>query len=255
MKTYLFSYALVKIILGCGKVEERLQKFMARCGVASRRKCEEIITEGRVKVNSFVVTELGYKVDPGEDKVYVDDKIISVEENKVYIALNKPEGIVSTVKDEKERKTILDLVQIEERIYPIGRLDYDTSGLIILTNDGDIYNKVIHPRQVINKVYIALLEGCPTQQEISNFCNGVDIGGYITAKAGFEITKRVGLNCKVTITIHEGKNRQIRKMCDAIGHPVIALKRISVGNITLGDMEKGSWRNLTEEEIRYLKDL
>lgn len=236
-------------------MEERLQKFMARCGVASRRKCEEIITAGRVKVNNLEVTELGHKIDPEKDVVHVDNKIINIEENKVYIALNKPEGIVSTVKDEKERKTILDLVKVKERIYPIGRLDYDTCGLIILTNDGDIYNKVIHPRQAINKVYIAILEGCPNQEEIDKFCNGIDIDGYITAQAHFEITKRVGFNCRATITIHEGKNRQIRKMCEAIDHPVIALKRISVGNITLGDMEKGSWRNLTEEEINYLKNL
>jgi len=236
-------------------VEERLQKFMARCGVASRRKCEEIITSGRVKVNNLEVTELGHKIDPEKDIVHVDNKIIAIEENKVYIALNKPEGIVSTVKDEKDRKTILDLVKVEERIYPIGRLDYDTSGLIILTNDGDIYNKVIHPRQAINKVYIAIIEGCPNQEEIDKFCNGIDIDGYITAKANFEITKRVGFNCRATITIHEGKNRQIRKMCEAIEHPVIALKRTSVGNIKLGDMEKGSWRNLTEDEINYLKNL
>lgn len=236
-------------------MEERLQKFMARCGVASRRKCEEIITGGRVKVNDFVVSELGHKIDPDKDTIYVDNKIINIEENKVYIALNKPEGIVSTVKDEKDRKTILDLVKTKERIYPIGRLDYDTSGLIILTNDGDIYNKVIHPRQAINKVYVSLLEGCPTEEEISKFCNGIDIDGYITAKANFEMTKRIGYNCRATITIHEGKNRQIRKMCEVIGHPVIALKRISVGEITLGNMEKGEWRNLTEGEIKYLKDL
>ncbi len=236
-------------------MEERLQKFMASCGVASRRKCEEIITAGRVKVNDVAVTELGHKVDPDKDTVYVDNKIINIEENKVYIALNKPEGIVCTVKDEKDRKTILDLVKTKERIYPIGRLDYDTSGLIILTNDGDIYNRVIHPRQAINKVYIALLEGCASEEEISNFCNGIDIDGYITAKANFEMNKRIGFNSKVTITIHEGKNRQIRRMCDAIGHPVIALKRVSVGEIKLGNMEKGEWRNLTEEEIKYLKNL
>lgn len=236
-------------------MEERLQKFMARCGVASRRKCEEVITAGRVKVNDIVVTELGHKIDPDSDTVYVDNKIINIEENKVYIALNKPEGIVSTVKDEKDRKTILDLVKTKERIYPIGRLDYDTSGLIILTNDGDIYNRVIHPRQAINKVYIALLEGCATEEEISKFCNGIDIDGYITAEANFEMNKRIGFNSKVTITIHEGKNRQIRKMCEAIGHPVIALKRVSVGEVTLGNMEKGQWRNLTQDEIKYLKDL
>jgi 23S rRNA pseudouridine2605 synthase len=236
-------------------VEERLQKFMARCGVASRRKCEEIITMGRVKVNDSLVVELGYKIDPDIDKVYLDDKIISIEENKVYIALNKPEGIVSTVKDEKGRKTILDLVEVKERIYPIGRLDYETSGLIILTNDGDIYNKVIHPREAINKVYIALLEGLPTEEEISKFCNGIDIDGYITAKADLQVLKRVGVNSSARITIHEGKNRQIRKMCDAIDHSVINLKRVSVGEILLEDLEKGKWRSLTNKEVEYLKNL
>jgi 23S rRNA pseudouridine2605 synthase len=236
-------------------VEERLQKFMARCGVASRRKCEEYIVQGRVKVNDVLIVELGHKINPDIDKVHVDDEIIKVEENKVYIALNKPEGIVSTAKDEKGRKTIIDLVEVKERIYPIGRLDYDTSGLIILTNDGDIYNKVIHPRQTINKVYIALIECYPTEEEISEFCNGVDIDGYITAKADFEILKKVGVNCNVKITIHEGKNRQIRKMCEAIGHPVINLRRISVGKISLADLEKGKWRNLTNDEIEYLKNL
>ena len=236
-------------------MEERLQKFMARCGVASRRKCEEIITMGRVKVNDSLVVELGHKIDPDIDKVYVDDEIISIEENKVYIALNKPEGIVSTVKDEKGRKTILDLVEVKERIYPIGRLDYETSGLSILTNDGDIYNKVIHPREAINKVYIALLEGLPTEEEISKFCNGVDIDGYITAKAELQVLKRVGVNSSARITIHEGKNRQIRKMCDVIDHSVINLKRVSVGEILLEDLEKGKWRSLTSKEIEYLKNL
>lgn len=236
-------------------MEERLQKFMARCGVASRRKCEEIITMGRVRVNDSLVAELGNKIDPDLDKVYVDDKLISIEENKVYIALNKPEGIVSTVKDEKGRKTILDLVEVKERIYPIGRLDYETSGLIILTNDGDIYNKVIHPREAINKVYMALLEGLPTEEEIHKFCNGIDIDGYITAKADLQVLKRVGVNSSVRITIHEGRNRQIRKMCDEIDHSVINLKRVSVGEICLEDLEKGKWRNLTIKEIEYLKNL
>jgi 23S rRNA pseudouridine2605 synthase len=236
-------------------VEERLQKFMARCGIASRRKCEEIIVSGRVKVNNKLIVELGQKVNPDMDVVHVDNEIIRLEENTVYIALNKPEGVVSTVNDEKGRKTIIDLIEVKERIYPIGRLDYDTSGLIILTNDGDIYNKVIHPRQAINKVYIALLECYPTEEEIYKFCNGVDIDGYITAKAEFEVLNKFGVNCNVKITIHEGKNRQIRKMCEAIDHPVINLKRVSVGEIALGELEKGKWRNLTNIEIDYLKNL
>lgn len=236
-------------------MEERLQKYMATCGVASRRKCEEIILEGRVTVNGEIIRELGFKVIPGTDEVLVDSKPIFLEEKKLYIALHKPEGVVSTVKDEKNRKTIIDLVDVEERVYPIGRLDYNTSGLILLTNDGDVYNKLIHPREEVNKVYIAVIKGIPSKESILQFCNGVDIGGYITAKAKFIIIEEFTDKCKVKITIHEGKNRQIRKMCDAIGHPVIALKRVAVGRINLGKLEKGKWRNLDEEEVKYLKSL
>lgn len=236
-------------------VEERLQKYMARCGVASRRKCEEIISQGKVSVNGKIITELGFKINSSSDKVEYDGKGIKPEERKVYIALNKPEGYVSTVKDEKNRRTILDIVKVNERIYPIGRLDYDTSGLILLTNDGEIYNKVIHPREEINKTYLALIKGNPETEEINRFKNGVDIGGYITAKASFNILKRIGENSEVEITIHEGKNRQVRKMCEAINHPVITLKRISVGKITLNNLKLGTWRYLTNQEEEYLKGL
>lgn len=236
-------------------MQERLQKYMAACGVASRRKCEEIIMQGRVKVNGTSVAELGIKVDPIKDKVYLDSNLISLEERKVYIVLNKPEGYVSTVKDERGRKTLLDLVEVKERIFPIGRLDYTTSGLILLTNDGDVYNKVIHPRQKINKVYRAIIKGIPTEKEIEGFCNGIDIGGYVTAKAKFKIIKEFQTSCKVEITIHEGKNRQIRRMCDKMGYPVIHLKRISVGTMTLENLKKGKWRYLNEDEIKYLKTL
>lgn len=236
-------------------MKERLQKYMAACGVASRRKCEEIIVQGRVNVNGTIVDELGFKVDPIEDKVYLDSNLISLEERKVYIALNKPEGYVSTVKDERGRKTLLDLVKVEERIFPIGRLDYTTSGLILLTNDGDVYNKVIHPRQKINKVYMTMIKGIPTEDEIEHFCTGIDIGGYVTSDAEFEITKKFQTSCKVEITIHEGKNRQIRRMCDELGYPVIHLKRTSVGNMTLENLKKGQWRYLNEDEINYLKNL
>lgn len=236
-------------------MEERLQKYMAKCGVASRRKCEEIIKSGNVKVNDNVITELGVKVNPEKDIVKVNDKIIKLEERKIYIALNKPTGYLSTVKDERGRKTIIDLVSVSERIYPIGRLDYDTSGLIFLTNDGDVYNKLIHPRQSINKIYIALIKGCPSDEEIKRFCSGVDIGGYITASAEFEILKKIKSNCEVKITIHEGKNRQVRKMCGAINHPVISLKRISIGRIKLKDIPLGKWRYLSNDEITYIKNL
>lgn len=236
-------------------MKERLQKYMAACGVASRRKCEEIILQDRVKVNGEIVNELGFKVDPEIDKVYVDSVLISLEEKKVYIALNKPEGYVSTVKDERGRKTILDIVKVNERIFPIGRLDYNTSGLIILTNDGDVYNKIIHPREEIDKVYIAVIKGVPSNDEIKNFCNGVDIGGYVTSKANFEIIEKLDDKCKVKIVIHEGKNRQVRRMCEKIGHPVIALKRVSVGKISLSTIKRGEWRYLNDSEVNYLKSL
>ncbi len=242
-------------------MEERLQKYMARCGVASRRKCEEIILEGKVKVNDKIVTELGVKINYEIDKVFYNGKIITPEENKVYIMLNKPEGYITSVKDEKGRKTILDIVKVNERIYPIGRLDYDSSGLILLTNDGDIYNKIIHPRVEVQKRYIALCKGIFSNEEIKRFENGVDIGGYITADAKLKVIdkekdKRTNeFNSLVEIIIHEGKNRQIRKMCSALGHEVISLKRVAIGDIKLGYLKRGEWRNLTKEELNYINSL
>ncbi|WP_010239371.1 pseudouridine synthase [Clostridium arbusti] len=237
-------------------MEERLQKFMASCGVASRRSCERIIEAGRVKVNGNVVNELGIKIDINLDEVLVDNTKIFLEENKIYIMLNKAEGYLSTLKDERGRKTVLDLVKVKERIFPIGRLDYDTSGLLIMTNDGDVYNKVIHPGKKINKVYEATIKGVPSKEEIKKFCIGIDIGNYITAPANFKIIDSNRDECRVKITIHEGKKRQIRRMCKAIMHPVITLRRISVGEIILSsDLKKGQWRYLNDTEIQYLKNL
>lgn len=242
-------------------MEERLQKYMARCGVASRRKCEEIILSSKVKINDKVVNELGVKIDPSKDKVFYNGKRILPEENKLYIMLNKPEGYITSVKDEKGRKTILDLVKVNERIYPIGRLDYDSSGLILLTNDGDIYNKIIHPRVEVEKKYIALCKGVFSDEEIKKFENGIDIGGYITANAKIKLIdkekdkKTNTVNSLVEIIIHEGKNRQIRKMCFALGHEVITLKRVAVGDIKLGYLKRGEWRNLTEDELNYINSL
>lgn len=234
---------------------ERLQKYMARCGVGSRRSCENLIIQGRVKVNGNIEAELGTKIDPEIDEILVDEDIIIPESNKIYIALNKPTGYVSTVKDDRGRKTILDLIDIDERIYPIGRLDYDTEGLIFLTNDGDIYNKIIHPRKSINKIYIAEIRGIPNDKELKLFETGIDIGDYITAPAKIKILKSLRNNCICEITIHEGKNRQIRRMCEKINHNVINLKRISIAGIGLGNLKTGEYRNLTEHEVKYLKHL
>lgn len=237
-------------------MEERLQKFMARCGVASRRNCEKMIEAGKVKVNDTLVTELGKKVDGDIDKIYVNQVLIEVEKKSIYIILNKPEGYLCTLKDERGRKTVLDLVkEIDERIFPIGRLDYDTSGLIIMTNDGDIYNSVIHPRKKIDKVYEATVKGTPTIDEMYDFCTGLDIGGYITADADISVISTDDDVSKIKVTIHEGKKRQIRKMCKIISHPVITLKRVSIGDIGLSNLKKGKWRYLDEKEVNYLKNL
>lgn len=246
-------------------MEERLQKYMARCGIASRRKCEEIILEGKIKVNGTVITEVGTKINPEKDIVEYNNEIIKVEEKKIYIMLNKPEGYITSVKDEKGRKTILDIVNVEERIYPIGRLDYDSSGLLILTNDGSIYNNIIHPRVSIKKNYIAVCKGKFSESDIKRFKKGIDIGGYVTAEADIEIIseeKRFNKKKKcdeilstVEISIHEGKNRQIRRMCSSLNHEVISLKRVSIGNIKLGYLKKGQWRELTESELNYIKNL
>ncbi|MEG2288595.1 MAG: pseudouridine synthase [Clostridium sp.] len=235
-------------------MEERLQKYMARCGVASRRKCEEIILSKRVKVDDVVIVELGSKVYPSISKVEVDGKLILPEEKKVYIALNKPTGYISAVKDDRGRKTILDLVNVNERIYPIGRLDYDTSGLILLTNDGDVYNNIIHPRVSISKTYIALVEGIIDEEVKFKFQKGIDIGDYVTAPGKCTLLNSYKNSCEIEITIHEGKNRQVRRMCEAVGHNVLMLNRVSIGNLSLGnELKEGEWRYLSVDEIKSLK--
>lgn len=236
-------------------MEERLQKYMARCGVASRRKCEEFILDGKVSVNGVKVLELGTKIDVDKDKVYYNGNLIKLEETKRYIMLNKPTGIITSVKDEKNRKTVIDLINVAERIYPIGRLDYDSSGLLLLTNDGDLYNNVIHPRKSLYKTYIAKVLGSFTNEELEKFKSGVDIGGYITAPCKISVLSSDNKYSKVKISIMEGKNRQIRKMCSAFNHEVKELKRISIGNIKLDKLEVGKWRELSAQEIDYLKTL
>lgn len=236
-------------------MEERLQKYMARCGVASRRKCEEIILSGKVRVNGITVSELGVKVDINKDKVEYDGKTIFPEEKKLYIMLNKPEGYITSAKDEKNRKTVIDIIKVDERIYPIGRLDYDSSGLLLLTNDGDIYNKIIHPRVKIMKEYIAFISGEIKKSELEKLEKGIDIGGYITAPAIAELLSYEKGNSFIKIGIYEGKNRQIRRMCSAINHEVISLKRTAIGKIQLGKLKKGEYRYLTKEELDYINSI
>lgn len=234
----------------------RLQKFIALSGVASRRKAEEFIKMGRVKVNGKIVDEMGIKVDPEVDRVSFDNKDINISGNMVYVVLNKPEGYVTTSSDQFNRPAVLDLIKgVSERIYPVGRLDYNTSGLLLLTNDGELTQKITHPSGHISKTYVCKIKGIITDEEMDRFKKGVDIGGYVTAPAKIKLIKKYKNNCSVRITIREGKNRQIRRMMDALGHPVIKLERISIGKIYLEDLQKGKWRYLTKEEKKYLKSL
>lgn len=234
----------------------RLQKYMALAGIASRRGAEELIKMGRVKVNGEIVTEMGIKVNPEIDTISFDNRDIKLSDNKVYVLLNKPEGYVTTAKDQFGRPTVLDLVKgIRERIYPVGRLDYNTSGLLLLTNDGELTHKITHPSSHIYKTYKCKIKGLITNKKMDEFKSGVDIGGYTTAPAQIKLLKKYKNNCLVKVIIHEGKNRQIRKMMEALGHPVITLERISIGKIDIEGLPKGKWRYLTKEEKEYLKSL
>ncbi|EOD01088.1 pseudouridine synthase [Caldisalinibacter kiritimatiensis] len=234
----------------------RLQKYMAKCGIASRRKSEHLIQKGLIKVNGNVITELGYKIDPANDIVEYKNKIIKMEEKKVYILLNKPVGYITTVKDQFNRPTVLDLIkEVKERVYPVGRLDFDTSGLLIITNDGELTYKLTHPSHEIVKTYIAKVKGIPNESKLNNFRNGLYIDGYITSKADINVIRELKNSSVLKIKIHEGKNRQVRKMCAKIGHPVISLKRIAIGKLRLNDLPKGQWRFLTQKEIEYLKSI
>ena len=206
---------------------ERLNKFIASCGVCSRRKADELIQEGRIKVNGEVVKDLGVKVSL-EDKVELDGKTISKEEKKVYLMLNKPVGYVTTASDEKGRKNVLDLILEDVRVYPIGRLDMYTEGLLLLTNDGDFANKLMHPKFEIDKRYVVTTDTKVTRQMLEALRNGVDIGDYVTREAKVEKLDEEN----ISITIHEGKNRQVRRMCDAVGIKVLKLKRTNYGPLT-----------------------
>lgn len=232
----------------------RLQKYIAMCGTASRRKAEEMIASGRVKVNGEKVTEQGVKVEVGADKVTVDGKDISIVSKKYYIMLNKPVGYVSTVSDEAGRPTVVDLVRedIDTRIFPVGRLDYDTEGLLLLTNDGDFSYRVTHPKFELNKTYIALVGAGLTIAGINKLRRGVVIDGFKTSPAEVELLDSEQGKSVVKITIHEGKNRQVRKMFEAVGVKVKELRRVSIGKVELGNLPYGRWRHLTSHEINYL---
>lgn len=233
----------------------RLQKYIAQSGVTSRRKAEDLIKAGLVEVNGKTVLEPWFMVDDSDD-VRINNKPISLEKKMVYIMLNKPEGYITTVKEQFSRKTVLDLIEgVQERINPVGRLDYDTSGLLLLTNDGEFTYRLTHPKYEVSKVYIAIVKGTPNRAEIEKFENGLKIEDYVTSPTKLNIKKKSGNTSTLEITIHEGRNRQVRKMCEAIGHPVIKLKRISIGKVTIGSLPSGKWRYLTREEVDSLLNI
>lgn len=235
---------------------ERLQKVIARAGVASRRKAEQLIVEGKVKVNGKVVTELGVKVSP-QDRIEVDDIPLEREE-PVYYLLYKPRGVISSVKDEKGRKVVTDFFKhVNKRIYPIGRLDYDTSGLLLLTNDGEFANLLMHPRYEIEKVYIAKVKGIPAREKIKQLEKGVALEDGVTAPAKakvLSIDKRKQ-TAIVELRIHEGRNRQVRRMFEAIGHPVLKLKRERYAFLDLKGLNPGDYRELSPHEVKQLRAL
>lgn len=231
--------------------EIRLQKYLANCGIASRRKCEELIVEGKVTINGEKA-KLGAKVNPNKDIIIYNGKEIKQENKKyTYILLNKPIGVVTTARDQFERETVLDLVKIKERVVPVGRLDMYTSGALILTDDGNFIYKVTHPKHEIDKTYTVTVIGIITEGEVQKLRDGVKIEDYITKPAKVKILKidEEKNNSRLEITIHEGKNRQVRKMCEAIGRKVIALHRSKIGNIGVKDLKIGTWRYLSQNEV------
>ena len=235
-------------------MEERLQKYLASCGIASRRKCEEYISQGKVQVNGKVVTELGTKINPDRDTVKFDGKIVNQAKNLVYILLNKPIGYVTTADDQFGRDTVLDLVKVRERIVPVGRLDMYTSGALILTNDGDFVYKVTHPKHEIEKTYTVTVKGIVKNNEVEQLRKGITIDDYTTKPAKVKILKTDTEKdiSRLEITIHEGKNRQVRKMCEAVGRKVLALHRSKIGRIGVKDLELGKWRFLQKREVQEL---
>lgn len=232
----------------------RLQKYLALCGVASRRSAEKMILDGRVSINGVIVREMGIQVDEKEDHIFVDGVPVKPETEKHYLAYNKPAGEVTTVHDPEGRATVMDhFVNYPVRLFPVGRLDYDTEGLLILTNDGEMMNHALHPRNEIIKSYLVRASYVVSDEEISMLKKGVIIDGRMTSPASVRLVRRETLFTDLLVSIHEGRNRQVRKMLNAVGHQVVHLKRVQFGPVLLGDLPSGMWRKLTDSEIMKLK--
>ena len=233
----------------------RLNKYIAQAGIASRRKADELTKNGNVKVNGQVVTEMGYDVMP-DDRVEVNGRVVVPAETFVYYMMNKPKGFITSMKDDKDRPTVMDLMtDVPVRVFPVGRLDYNTTGLLLLTNDGDLANKLAHPEHEVGKTYRAKVAGVVSKKRLAMLRRGVDIGGFITSPAEVHVVKQTEKSAIIELTIHEGKNRQVRRMCKAVGCPVKELQRIAIGELYLARLKEGHYRKLKKEEIDYLKNL
>jgi 23S rRNA pseudouridine2605 synthase len=250
-----FSWLVFSCFRGYAWTVERLQKILSQAGVASRRASERLMLEGRVTVNGTTVRELGTKADPAADDIRVDGRRIRLPERHRYLLLNKPRGYVTTRSDPQKRPTVVDLVGIRDYIYPVGRLDFDSEGLLILTNDGDLAAHLTHPSHGVNRIYEARVLGIPDAHDLQRLSRGIVLEGRRTAPAQVELLpgKRGDEHATLRITIHEGRNRQVRNMCEAIGHPVERLKRIAIGPIRDNRLKPGQWRELTREEVIRLR--
>lgn len=233
----------------------RLNKYIASAGICSRRKADELIENGNVKVNGAVVKTMGWQVEE-DDVVEANGRVIETANKKIYVVVNKPLGYITSMQDEKDRDTVADLVaDIPQRLFPVGRLDYNTTGLLIMTNDGELTQTLTHPRHEVYKTYVAKVAGVISDSRLAKLRKGVDIGGFVTSPAKVRLVKQMPRHAVVEISIREGKNRQVRKMFAAVGNKVQELHRTAIGEIRLGRLKEGHYRKLTKEEIAYLKGL
>jgi 23S rRNA pseudouridine2605 synthase len=234
-------------------MQQRLQKILAKAGIASRRRAEELIKEGKVRVDGKVVTEMGTKVDPDAQDIECDGIHVAAREKKIYILLHKPAGFLSTVHDPQGRPIVTDLLpQVKERVYPVGRLDLDTEGALLLSNDGELAQKILHPSHEVNKTYVAKVKGKPNTKKLAALSRGITIEGRKTWPADIEVLQTKPQATTIKIIIHEGRKRQVRKMFDAVGHPVLQLKRTAYGQLELGDLRPGKYRFLSPEDIKMI---
>jgi len=230
---------------------ERLHKFLARAGVASRRKCEQFILDGKVSVNGEKISKQGFKIDPGKDKVVFNGQVVALPDSIIYLALNKPKGYITTRKDPYSRKTVYELLpdDLRKKAYPVGRLDRNTTGLLFFTNDGDFANKIMHPTKKIAKIYKVLINGKIRSSDLQKLENGVKIGGVITQPVTVKIIEELDSRTRLQISLKEGRYRQVRRMFSALGYEVVSLKRIAIGNINLKGIKLGQYRYLTKKEV------